>query len=126
MTPGKSPTLDKLLAFVEGDRWGGISSITITVNGSPWGAVVASAIMQFYPNVPKAAPIAELTTGAGTIIISSAAGWVLTVPSQNLVQTDGSPFPAGEYRWAFQTTDQGGGVQTYLEGFMSVLPKRIT
>lgn len=125
MIPKTSSRLNTLLGFVEGDRWGGIPSITIKVNGVPYGAPVASAKLQISVTMPNAAPLITLSTGGSTIVITSAANWQLTVPSQNLVLPDGTSLGEGTYCWAFQATDQGGGVQTYMRGTFTVLPKLI-
>ncbi len=119
MTPGTSSTLNESLTFVEGDTWGGIPSIAITVLGSPPGSDVASAKMQFRPAPASSDTILELTSAAGKITIVSANGWTFIVPVQVIA------LAAGGYSWGFQTVDIAGVIQTYLEGTMIVLPKAV-
>ncbi len=120
MTPGVSTALDESLTFVQGDTWGGIPAIAITVSGSPPGPDVASAKMQFRAAQGSSDTLLELSSDDAEIVISSANGWTFVVPAQPL-----DLLPA-TYVWGFQTVDVGGTVQTYLEGQMVVLPKVVS
>ena len=112
MVPGQSDTLDAQLAFVQGDTWGGIPSITF--DPAP-NYNVASARMQFRASKVSPLPSATLSTTDGTIVINNAVTWNFTVPVQNLALT------AGTYNWQFQTTDSQGSIQTYMQGTIEVL-----
>jgi len=111
MLPGQSTTLNDQLAFVQGDTWGGIPSITLTP--APNYNVV-SAEMQFRESKVSVLPSATLSTDDGSIVINNAGTWSFTVPVQDL------PLTAGTYDWQFQTTDTQGSVQTYLQGTLQV------
>ncbi len=112
MLPGQSTTLNNQLAFVQGDTWGGIPSITITP--APNYNVV-SARMQFRESKVAVLPSATLSTEPnGGIVINNASTWSFTIPVQNL------PLTAGIYDWQFQTTDSQGNVQTYMQGTLQV------
>ncbi len=120
MPPGTSSALNESLTFVEGDTWGGIPSIAITVLGSPPGSDVASAKMQFRPAPDSSDTILELSSSDVTQInITSAPNWTFIVPVQDIA------LAAGSYSWGFQTVDIAGVIQTYLEGTMTVLPKSV-
>ena len=112
MLPGQSDTLDAQLAFVQGDTWGGIPSITF--DPAP-NYTVVSAIMQFRASKVAVLPAATLSSEEGTIVINDASAWSFTVPVQNL------PLTAGTYNWQFQTTDSQGSIQTYMQGTIEVV-----
>ncbi len=121
MIPGTLSQLNDSLSFVEGDTWGGIPEISITISGTPPADDVASAKMQFHP-ASGFETVATITSAGGGITITSAANWTFIVPAQDLELPDGSPLPSGSYVWGFQTTDINGVKQTYLEGTVEVLP----
>jgi hypothetical protein len=103
--------LNDQLAFVQGDTWGGIPSITLTPHPN---YNVASAEMQFRESKVAVLPSATLTTSDDSIIINDPVNWEFMIPVQNL------PLTAGTYDWQFQTTDVEGNVQTYLQGTIQV------
>lgn len=114
MMPGKSFALDRLMHHVAGDYWEGVSSIAITVDGSPPATAVSSCRINFRTSVDAASAAATLTNANGKITIVSAANWTFAIPEQNLGLT------AGDYVWSFEVTDASNVVRTYLQGNMTV------
>lgn len=102
-----TPTAYNMQPVVRGDRWNGIPTITILVNGQVPPIALASARMQFRKT---AGPGAELTTENGLMGIVSAAGWELSIPAQSL------PLVAGRWNYDIETTDIAGTVKTYVAG----------
>jgi hypothetical protein len=118
MTPGTSTTLDAQIAFVEGDTWGGIPSITVTPTPGP---DVASARMHFRESWISPRVLVRLdSSNADEITITSAANWTFEVPVQSL------SLKAGNYVWQFETTDTDDRIQTYLQGEIQVLSDIVT
>ena len=114
MTPGTSAQLDANLAFVQGDTWGGIPSITVTPAPAYTAEVAVFAIKRTPADLQ---PIKQLSSEDGEIVISDSATWIFTIPVQQL------DIPSGTYVWQFRVTDANGGIQTYLQGSMSVLTR---
>jgi hypothetical protein len=112
MIPGQSTVLNNQLAFVQGDTWGGIPTITITPAPN---YTVVSAEMQFRESKVAVLASATLSTDDGTIVINNDTTWNFTIPVQNL------PLTTGTYDWQFQTVDSQGSIQTYLQGTIQVL-----
>lgn len=119
MIPGVSETLDLSMAFVEGDTWGGIPTITIRIGEAklPPDNDCSSAVLQFRKTILSRDVATQLSSDGGDIVITSASNWTFAVPAQNLPS-----LRSGSYVWAFRTTDISGAIQTYLEGSISVLP----
>lgn len=112
MVPGTSAQLDANLAYVQGDTWGGIPSITV----SPAPAYTAqTAIFGIKRNAADVNPLKQLTSTDGDIVISDATNWIFSIPAQDLVLN------AGSYVWQFRIIDSNGNVQTYIQGSMQVL-----
>lgn len=112
MIPGTSAQLDANLAFVQGDTWGGIPSITVT----PAPAHTAdSAIFAIKRTPADLQPVKQLSSADGEITITDDTNWVFSIPAQEL------DLNAGNYVWQFRITDSNGGIQTYLQGSMAVL-----
>lgn len=118
MIPGTSTELNALMSFVEGDTWGGIPSITITVDGVAPSTDASLAVLEFRRSPQERDVAAALSSADGEIVITSANDWEFTVPSQNI-----PTLRRGRYVWGFKTTDVSGAVQTYLQGSIEVLPK---
>ena len=112
MVPATSAQLDANLAYVQGDTWGGIPSITIS---SAPAYTAQSAIFGIKVNLASVNPIRQLTSEAGEITISDATNWIFAIPAQTLV------LPAGSYVWQFRVTDSNGSIQTYIQGSLQVL-----
>lgn len=122
MIPGTSAALDATLSFVEGDTWGGISSLSITVDGSPPSDDLASVKMEFRAGQTSSETLISLSSSdAAQINITSASDWTFTVPAQDLALL----FAQSPYTWAIQTTDVNGVRQTYLQGSLQVLPRLV-
>jgi hypothetical protein len=112
MIPGTSAQLDANLAFVQGDTWGGIPSITVT----PAPAYTADAAIFAIKKTPAdIQPVKQLSSDDGQILITDNTNWIFSIPAQELDLT------AGDYVWQFRITDSNGGIQTYLQGSFAVL-----
>lgn len=112
MIPGTSAQLDANLAFVQGDTWGGIPSITVTPAPS---YTADSAIFAIKRNASDVQTLKQLSSADGEIVISDDTNWIFAVPAQPL------NLNAGTYVWQFRVTDSNGGIQTYLQGSFQVL-----
>lgn len=121
MIPGTSAALDASLSFVEGDTWGGISSVTILVDGTPPSDDLASVKMEFRAGLTSSETLVSLTSSDG-ITITSASNWEFSVSPRQL---DHLKFSNQPYTWAIQTVDVNGVIQTYLQGNISVLPRLV-
>jgi len=105
--------------FVAGDTWPGISSITISNDGSPMPNNLVSARMYFKRNDLDKTFGARLTTEVGGgIQIVDAVNWELSIPVRFMPK-----MTPGEYVWDLETTDAGGNVQTFLRGTIKVLAR---
>jgi hypothetical protein len=101
-------------SILRGDSWRGLPSIVVRVNGSPPASALASARMQFR-QLPVSPSVGhELSTAAGSITITSAANWELSIPAQEL------PLGARLWYWDLETTDAAGTVRTYLKGTLEI------
>ncbi len=109
MIPGTNTDVDASMNFIQGETWGGIPQISITVGDDeiPPTNDAVSAIMQF--SMVGGGRTLAITSVAGQITISSASGWTFVVPQQSL------DLQAGDYTWAFQVTDIAGNKNTYLK-----------
>ncbi len=109
MTPGTDSSVDTSLNFIQGETWGGIPEISITVGDDeiPPTNAASSAIMQF--TMVGGGRSLAITSAAGQIILSSPSGWIFVVPEQDI------DLQAAEYTWAFQVTDIAGNKNTYLK-----------
>jgi hypothetical protein len=114
MIPGTSAQLDANLAYVQGDTWGGIPTITVTPAPS---YTADSAIFAIKRQASDIQVVKQLSSGDGEIVISDDTNWIFTIPAQTLALN------AGTYVWQFRVTDSNGGIQTYLQGSMQVLPQ---
>ena len=112
MIPGTSAQLDANLAFVQGDTWGGIPTITVTPAPS---YAADSAIFAIKRNASDVQTLKQLSSADGEIVISDDVNWIFTIPAQTL------NLNAGTYVWQFRVTDSNGGIQTYLQGSIQVL-----
>ena len=112
MIPGTSSQLDSNLAYVQGDTWGGIPSITVTPAPS---YTAVSAIFAIKRQPSDVQVVKQLNSVDGEIVITDAANWIFTIPNQALALN------AGTYVWQFRVTDSDGGIQTYLQGSMQIL-----
>ncbi len=111
-----SPALLRLEPFTAGDTWDGIPSITLKINGAAPAAALASARMRFQRDGRQIPEFVELSSAVGAqIVITSAAGWELTVPPQPVALTRGS------WSYNLETTDTAGEVQTFLFGSIEIL-----
>lgn len=112
MIPGTSAQLDANLAYVQGDTWSGIPSITVTPAPS---YTADSAIFAIKRNASDVQTLKQLSSADGEIVISDDVNWIFTIPAQTL------NLNAGTYVWQFRVTDSNGGIQTYLQGSIQVL-----
>lgn len=115
MRPAVSPEVSALVAWVSGDTWNGLSSISIQNRLAPGD--LESVKMGFKVSKTNTVPALELTSANGDITITDAVNWVFTVnPGRyNL--------PVGSYVWQIEASDDSSPayVQTYLEGTCEVL-----
>lgn len=113
MTPNKLP----LTPFTEGDTWDGISSLTITVNGSPPASALTLVTMRFTKLGSAMESVVELTSAtAGQINITSAPNWQIAIPAQIV-----AGLTAGKWAWRMRFTDAAGKKRTYLADQITVL-----
>lgn len=112
MIPGTSAQLDANLAFVQGDTWGGIPSITVSPAPSYTAVTAIFAVKRCAADVQT---LKQLSSTDGEIVISDDVNWIFTIPSQTI------NLNAGTYVWQFRVTDSNGGIQTYLQGSIQVL-----
>jgi hypothetical protein len=123
MNPTIIPTKLPLFTFVEGDKWGGIPTISILV-GPPEGPMLPPDLplelvtMRFKRTGNGAAEIVALSSADNEITIVSAAGWDVTVPAQIVPL-----LTAGKWTWQmrFWTDSADGDPLTYLAGDTTVL-----
>ena len=96
-----------LSAFMRGDTWGGIPSITITPTT---GQTLASARMMWRDTT--GACVLSLTTSDGSMTITDAGpdSWILAVPAMK------PDVPAGVFLFDLECTDSAGTVKTYWRG----------
>lgn len=120
MRPGISTDLNALMVWVYGDTWNGIPSITVQNPLAPGN--LASVKLAFKVSPQNTAPVLELTSANGDIVITSAANWVFTVSSGIY------DLPVGRYLWQIETTDDSSPayIQTILEGTAEVLDNLTT
>ena len=109
MLPGHIASLDASLAFVAGNTWLGIPSITIT----PTPATTLSTVTMTFRKDVKSALEVTLTSPTD-ITITNATAWVVAIPAQALA------LPAGTHLWQLTFTDSASTIQTYLEGSILV------
>ena len=104
-----------LPSLIRGDTWDGISSISITVDGSPPIYPVASARIHFRRK-PAANIIGHsLDSEDDSILILDAAGWSFQAPPQAL------PLGTGLWYWDFETVDTEGTIKTYVFGTITII-----
>jgi hypothetical protein len=113
MIPGDSVQLDANLAFVQGDTWGGIPSITITPPST--GSTAELAIFAIKKQASDIQTVKQLSSADGDITITDDVNWIFSIPQQNI------GLNAGTYVWQFRVTDSDDVIQTYLQGSMQVL-----
>lgn len=113
MTPGSSNSLNDSLGFVEGDTWGGIPALFITVNGTPPASDATSCIFLIKEKKYTPDELVRLTEADG-ITITSANLWQFAIAERNL------DLKAGTYYWSFRVTDAASVVRTYLAGEFTV------
>ena len=113
-----APASQNLEDVVEGDTWLGLTSVTITVDGSPPGDALASVAMTFKKSKRSGPASLELVSSGSEITLTDAANWIFAV-------AEVTPFPLkpGVYVYDVQTTDDQGVIQTYLEGEIEVLKR---
>jgi hypothetical protein len=97
-----------------GDTWGGINSITFTVNGSALPLTGAAVKMEFREDI-DAPPILTLSTETSSIVIGQAPG-VLQIPPKLI------NIPFGKYQYDLQITFANGVVKTYMSGTWEIVP----
>ena len=112
MIPGTASQIDASLAYVQGDTWAGIPTITVTPAPS---YTADSAIFAIKRQASDIQVVKQLSSDDGDIVISDDTNWIFTIPAQNL------NLNAGTYVWQFRVTDSNGGIQTSLQGSMQVL-----
>ena len=97
-----------------GDTWDGISSITINVNGTPINLTNAIVKMEFRQDLD--APVAlTLSTTNNSIIVTNAAGGVISIPSKKI------EIPFAKYFYDLQVTYSTGVVKTYMSGIWEIV-----
>ena len=114
MIAAKSLELDAMLAFHEGDVWGGIPSITIVP--APVNPLTR-VIMTFVTDLNAKREVDRLDSEDGTTIINNAGTWNFRVPAQRM-----DKLKAGNYNYGITLIDDDGVNQHYIEGVIPVLP----
>lgn len=116
MIPATSSVLDNSMAFVHGEKWLGIPSISFVdlVTGlAPTSSTLVSASLEFRP---KGSRTIILTLVSPThMTITSAAGWTLTVAERYMPE-----LITGEYDYRFKTVDSNSRPQSWVDGIQLV------
>lgn len=118
MVPGEF----QLPTLIFGDTWLGVPSITVldSATNLPPADDLASVVMDLRrANKSNPRVTQTLSTANGEIVITSASGWQIEIPAQDL--TVPRPDTVDEYRYSLQFTDVNGLVQTYLAGSFKVI-----
>jgi len=114
MIAAKSPELDAMLAFHEGDDWGGIPNVTVVP--APVNPLTR-VIMTFLTDLNSKREVDRLDSEDGTIIIEDVNDWHFRVPAQLMPKLKG-----GNYNYGITLIDDDGTTQHYIEGVIPVLP----
>lgn len=125
MTPAESEQLNKNLAFVSGDTWQGIPSVSISP--APTASLVLVRMnfrntlisVRTMESLSSAKAIPE-TPSVNQIVIDDAINWQFHIPEQKL------QLKAGTYAWQIETRDSSGNIQTYLQGTVQVYSDIVT
>ena len=100
---------------LRGDTWPGISSITITISGTPVSLSAASIKMQLREDLDS--PVAlELSTNNNLIVITNPLSGVFQIPPQII------DIPFGTYNYDIQVTFPNGVITTYITGTWQITP----
>lgn len=117
MLPVRVPLND----HTHGDTWEGIASIgPVLINGSQPDYALSSCRMYFRTTLGvlgykfKSSP----GDGEGSITISDADTWEITVAAQAL------PLDIGMWEWDFETTDSDGTILTLYSGTLEIVEEQ--
>jgi len=111
-----APVTIKINEYYKGDSWSGLDIGPILIDGVQPLLTLASCRMHFR-NADGALGYAlntVPTADKGTIVISNATTWEVTIPTQIL------DLIAGKWLWDFETTDSAGNVLTLYKGSLTV------
>ena len=119
MTPATSAALDANLAFVQGDTWGGIPTITFTPAPNYALSLVRMHFRDSFVSTTTRAKISsedDIVGQPGTkqINISDPSNWIIIIPPQPL------GLKAGSYVWQLEFVDDQDQIQTYMQGNIQV------
>ena len=104
------PTTLKLTPHTYGTTWKGIEVIgPIKVNGAAPGTL-AKAELHFMHSLSDQTPEVVLSSAEGSVIIQSAANWILEVPDQML------GLRPGVWWWRLVTTSTTNVVRPFYQG----------
>jgi len=125
MTPAESEQLNKNLAFVAGDTWQGIPSVSIS---PPPITSLVLVRMNFRNTFVSVRTMESLSSAkaipenpsVNQIVIDDAINWQFHIPEQQL------QLKAGTYSWQIETRDSSGNIQTYLQGTVQVYSDIVT
>ena len=102
---------------ISGDTWSGINSMIISETNTPVNLSNCKIVMQVRSSHNLASPLVyEFSTLKNTILIISAVGGVINVPSQDI------NIPPGLYNYDLKIIFPNGNKKTYLTGEWKILP----
>lgn len=98
-----------------GDTYEGFDEISILVNGEPPPNQLAEVTVEFRTtNNSQGNPALTLSTGLGTVEITDAENWLLSIPPVDL------GLPPNRYYYRLRTSDTSDIVRTYLVGYLDI------
>lgn len=102
--------------YICGDTWKGITSITISFNGTPVNLEGCDIFLQVRSAKNSASPLVyEFSTIKNTIVIITANSGIINIPSQVV------DIPPGQYAYDLKILFPNGLIQPYLKGEWEVL-----